>query len=69
VGWLGEGSFEPCAEMAAFKAARPSHKIATGGGISLAQIERLTIFKPDQRRLFWSCASREAESQVIIGQE
>jgi hypothetical protein len=55
--------------MAAFKAARPSHKIATGGGISLAQIERLTIFKPDQRRLFWSYASREAESQVVIGQE
>ena len=69
MGWLGEGSFGPCAEMAAFKAARPSHKIATGAGIALAQIERLTIFKPDQRRLFWSYASREAESQVVIGQE
>jgi hypothetical protein len=32
--------------MAAFKAARPSQKIATGGGISLAQIERLTILSP-----------------------
>jgi hypothetical protein len=41
---LGEGSFEPGAEMAVFKAARPSHKIAPGGGISLAQIERLTPF-------------------------
>jgi hypothetical protein len=46
VAWLGEGSFEPCAEMAAFKAARPSQKIATGAGISLAQIERLTILSP-----------------------
>jgi hypothetical protein len=47
VGWLGDGSFEPFTEMAAFKAARPSHKIATGGGIWLAEVERLTLFKLD----------------------
>jgi hypothetical protein len=33
--------------MAAFKAARPSHEIATGDQITLAEIERLTILMLD----------------------
>jgi len=33
--------------MAAFKAARPNYKIVTGDEITFAEVERLTILKPD----------------------
>lgn len=53
--------------MAAFKAARPNYKIAAGDEIALAEVDRLTILKPDQRRLFWSRDRMKCESRVVPG--